>query len=73
MKKAPKPAPQVTIVSSGTLAPAEQRMIRAFRQLNDEAQDFQLDVIEALSIDPQFQRSQLKPALRLIATSRCKA
>jgi len=43
-------------------------MIRAFRQLNDEARGFQIDVIEALSIDPQFQRPQLKPALRLIAS-----
>jgi hypothetical protein len=67
MKKSTKPLLHVAAISSGALTAAEQRLIRAFRKIDDSAQKFTLDNTDGLAEDPKFQRRTMKPALRLVA------
>ena len=66
MRKTIKPALQVATISIGTLTVTEQRLILAFRKIDDDAQSFTLNCTESFAEDPKFQRMTMKPALRLV-------
>jgi hypothetical protein len=52
--------------NSANLTPAEMRLIRAYRKLNDDVQSFMVACAERHATNPKLLRRSPTPALRLV-------
>jgi hypothetical protein len=74
MSKPKKPqGPRVVItndiadICTQSLAPHELQLLRAFRELDDESQEFMIETAEISAQNPSLRRHPLHPALRLVS------